>query len=399
MGRRPATALFACACALVAPPCGAHDPPAALADSTFTLRRGPGTLTLSGYLEAFYSWNFNAPANGITNLRAFDSLHDSMTVANAVLQTDWSIGPAYGRVAIQFGHTAETFDLGEPAHPGSASVPRSDALVWRNVQQLTAGARLPWPARSTFEAGVFFSPIGPEVVPTRENWNWSRSNLFALLPFYHSGARLNLAPGRHTTLTAAVYNGWNNVVDNNDSKSLALTVLHEVPDLLTLSATYFGGNERPVGAPEGPAWRNTLDLWVLWQAARRVSLMAHGDVGLEVNRLGTSRWIAGALYARVQLAAWLHLALRLDAFNESAARDGARSAARIFLPVAWVSSQTLTLHAHPSPHLSFWCDLRHDEASGDAFFAGAVMGDGAATPYLPNARRQTTLTLGMIAGF
>lgn len=384
------------ALALAGRPGAAQTPPA---DETFTLRRGSSWIALGGYVEAFYSWNFNRPSNGLTNLRAFDSLHDTITVANAAVVADWSAGPAYGRVALQFGHTAETFALAEPARPGSYDVASTGPSVWRNVQQLTAGARLPWPAGATLEAGVFLSPIGPESLATRDGWNWSRSNLFTTLPYYHAGARLNLAVGPHTTVTAAVYNGWNNVVDNNDDKSVSVSVSHEVPDRLTLGATYFGGNERPSGAPEGHPWRNTLDMWVAWHPSPRLSLMAHVDFGVELNRLGVSRWIAGALYARVRLAEWLHLAARVDAFDEDPAQDDAFTAARIFLPVSWVSSQTLTLHAHPSRYLSFWAEVRHDEASGDAFFSGTVPGDGVASAFASNARRQTTATLGMITGF
>jgi hypothetical protein len=55
----------------------------------------------------------------------------------------------------------------------------------------------------------------------RDNWNWSRSNLFFGLPFYHTGVRATYAL-TELGITAGGYNGWNSVLDNNAEKSVAL---------------------------------------------------------------------------------------------------------------------------------------------------------------------------------
>src|SRR5206468_2324174 len=41
-----------------------------------------------------------------------------------------------------------------------------------------------------FDAGKFVTPAGAEVIETKDNWNYSRSLLFALaIPYYHMGVR------------------------------------------------------------------------------------------------------------------------------------------------------------------------------------------------------------------
>src|SRR5262245_32029295 len=51
-----------------------------------------GALRVGAYVEAFYQWNFNDPANGVTNYRGFDNRHNAITLANAALDASWQKG-------------------------------------------------------------------------------------------------------------------------------------------------------------------------------------------------------------------------------------------------------------------------------------------------------------------
>jgi hypothetical protein len=132
------------------------------------------------------------------------------------------------------------------------------------------------------QAGIFLSPIGPEGMAVRDNWNWSRSNLFFGLPFYHTGARITYPITNEWAVMLAGYNGWNSVVDGNDEKSISAQVTYNRPDKLALSVLYFGGVERPKGAPEGPAWRHLFDLHATWQANAWLSLIGHLNGGTDL---------------------------------------------------------------------------------------------------------------------
>jgi len=279
-----------------------------------------------------------------------------------------------GRVALQVGDTPSTYYQAEPDG--------------KNVQQAFAGYRFANNLMVT--AGLYLSPIGPEVIAVKDNWNWSRSDLFFGLPFYHAGVRLSYPVTPRWSLVLHVCNGWNDVVDNNEAKSLALHASYAGP-ALSFNALYFGGIERPTGAAEGDAWRHLIDVNATWAAGPRVSLLGHADAGVEPNDLGTSSWFAAAGAARATLTPRLFLAVRGDLFVERAP-DGA---ARIFWPVDWVASATATLDWRPHERASFRFEYRHDQADGDVFFGGDVMGDGVTTPFVPNRSAQDTLTVGL----
>jgi hypothetical protein len=356
-------------------------------------------FTLGGYAEAFYQWNFNQPSNGITNSRGFDNRHNSFTLSNVALDTSWEVENIVGKLTLQIGHTPSTYYLAEPSSPGASGANASGMEVWKYVQQAYVGYRFGIGRGLLLQAGIFLSPIGPEGMAVRDDWNWSRSNLFFGLPFYHTGARVTYPITDTWSVTLACYNGWNSVVDNNDEKSVSAQVTYTRPDKLALSMLYFGGVERPKGAPEGRPWRHLFDLHATWHASSRLSFIGHFNAGTEPNHFGTSAWIAGALYARLRASSKLFFAVRGDAFRESVPSSAPGPAAAIFWPVPWVASGTGTIDFRPHERTSFRLEYRHDQAAGNMFFGSAVTGDGTTTPFVLNRKTQDTVTLGATTWF
>ena len=389
--------LSAAAAACLAAPLAAAQP--APVSTAPPAPSGP-TFKVDGYVEAHYSYNFNRPDNGITNYRGFDNRHDTFTLSNAVLGGTFDHESLSGRLALQIGHTPSTYYLAEPSSPGASGAASTDAGVFKYIQEAYAGWKAPIGRGLSLQGGVFLSPVGYEAIAVKDNWTWSRSNLFFGLPFYHTGLKATYPVTDRFSVMAMVTNGWNSVVDNNLDKSVAVQLTYEVPDRLSLSLLYFGGNERPQGAPEGSPWRHLVDFWAQLDATAWLSFAAQANAGFEQNRFGTSSWGTGALYARVQPAKWLYLAARGDLFHERAAESDAGSASRIFWPVGLHGSGTLTADVRPvfvpgGSNVSFRVEHRHDEADGAMFFRGTVPGDGVSTPFVPNASSQDTLTIGV----
>ncbi|MCB9705444.1 MAG: outer membrane beta-barrel protein [Myxococcales bacterium] len=379
------------------------------ASAPVTVKTGEGsTLTLGGYIETFYGYNFGRPSNGLTNFRAFDNRHNALTLQNVALSAAWEAERVYAKIALQAGHAPATYyGVSEPSQLGSDGASTSDALVFRNIQEANAGVRPFARAPLFIEAGIFLSPIGFESLAIHENWHWSHSPLFFALPFYHSGVKVgaDVKPGHQVKL--ALYNGWNNAVDNNPEKSLGAEYNFTPSDRFALAAVYFTGVERPVGAPEGRAWRHVLNLAARGAPLRRLGLAGDANLGLEPNAFGLSRWLAFAGSARVEALPWLFIAGRGSLIHEVRAMSGAGTAAPIVVanygadPIQWTATGTFTLDLRPVPdHFGIKLEYRHDHARSDLYFRGMVAGDGsAATPWVANARFQDTLTLGVHAWF
>lgn len=365
----------------------------------------PETFTLGAYVEALYSWNFNEPSNGITHLRGFDNRHNTFTLANVAFDARWDWEDIVGRVTLQVGSTPATYYLAEPSLRGALGTNASDLTLWQFIQQAYVGYRIPVGTGLIVTAGLFLSPIGPEGMAVRDNWNWSRSNLFFGCPFYHTGVRLSYALDEHWAITLAGYNGWNTVLDDNDEKSIALQVTY-ADDLMALSLLYFTGVERPTGAPEGRAWRHLFDGHVTVHPTDWLSLLLHVNGGFEPNTFGTSGWLASALYARFRLleSPGLYIAARGDVFWETTPSNGMGTAGTIFWPSGgrpeqYVSSGTLTVELRPIDRVSFRAEYRHDHAGSPIFFGGAVSTDPTSNDFLFNRASQDTLTIGATTWF
>lgn len=357
---------------------------------------GP-TVAVHGSVEVYRQHDFDQPSNGITRLRGFDTRSGTITLSNATLGAVGAWGPVSTTVLLQVGSTPQTCYLSEPAVASAPGVGPSNASTWNLLQQ----AYVSWQATDPLlvEAGLFLSPIGAESTAVQDNWNWSRSNLFFGLPFYHTGIRATAAVSDGAALTLAVYDGWNSVVDDDSAPSVSARLAGSGENF-SAAVLYYGGVERAAGAAEGAPWRHVADGWISVAPVERLELMVHADVGMESGLLGTSRWWGSALYARVQPVDDLYFAARGDWLAEEVP-DGAST---IFWPSATsdgearVASATLTAEVRPVDHLSFRLEGRLDSANQDYFYGGDVEIDPAGLP-IASRPTQSTATLGVVAWF
>lgn len=337
------------------------------------------SITVGAFVETYFGWNFNEPENGVTAFRGFDARHNSFALSNAVVDTRWSAGAISGRLALQTGDTPDIYYGAEAT---------SDV---RHILEATVAWKAPVGKGLTLDGGIFLSPIGPEGMPVKDNWNWSRSTLFFGLPFYHAGMRATYAVGERWNVTGGVYNGWNNVTDTNGKKSISLQGFYTKPDKITASILYFGGVERPRGAPEGQPWRNLFDSHITVTVSPALSIQAHADGGFEDTTFGRASWRAAALAARLKANEWLYLAGRADILDETIPSSSAGTASALFFPTTRVRSLTATLDARPADHMSIRLEFRRDAAADPIYFEGALS--------TPSAKSQSTLTFGLTAWF
>ncbi len=356
----------------------------------------------TGYVEAFYAYNLNRPSNGITNYRGFDNRHNTFSLSNAALGANWEAGPVGGRIMLQVGSTPSSYYSGEPSLAGTDGANASSPGLWKYLQEAFVTYKAPVGRGLLLQLGLCASPIGFESFAVKDNWNWSRSNLFVGLPFYHTGLRATYEWTDELSTTVSVFNGWNNVVDSSEEKSVQANITYKLPAKLLLQALYFGGIERPTGAAEGPFWRHHFDVVAQVDPTTWLSFAGQGDYGWEPNRLGTSSWASGALYARVKPIDHVYVAVRGDRFHENlATAAGGRASSPLFWGgVEWVSSGTATLDVRPSDQLSIRLEYRHDAAEAPMFFGRNVQGGGTSdAPYVANAKTQDTILLGGTAWF
>ena len=250
---------------------------------TTTVADTPMSISIDGFVGAYYSFILTNPSTGVSNGRLFASRHNSFTISGASIGVRLEFGSAFAYVAPWYGLVPTSIFAGEPdapTPPGAATGP-SDASVWRYLREANAGFEYgPW----KFDAGLFTSPIGIEGIAAKDNWLWSSSYQNYLFPFYHFGARVHYTTPGGNTLGLWVVNGFVGAVDANDAKSIIVTASGAVAGG-RWQVLYYGGNERPDG--DDFVWLHHLDAWISIPVSDRVEVAAQADVGFEPGELGT----------------------------------------------------------------------------------------------------------------
>jgi hypothetical protein len=367
---------------------------------------GP-TVKVNGYFEGNYSLNFNNPSNRINNYRSFDSRSDTFTLQAAQVDVQASYGAAGVRAAFWMGSAANWFWLPlEPAAAGGSAAAPTGPDAFRFLQQAYASYNAPIGNGLLIEAGVFLSHVGVEATPSKDNFNWTRSNLYNNLPFYHTGVRATYALSDKLTVMGMFANGWNSVVDGNENKSFSAMLTYKPVSELAIGLTYFGGVERAytIGTQTYEPWRHLFDLWVTYDATSNLSFQLQADGGMEQSDAGTHSWAAGSLAARLKLTDWLYVAGRGDIFTENAPSVDVMGtqieAPRMFLLAGKRNiSATGTLDFRPADQFSFRVEFRHDNADADLYYKGEIAPDPSGAAPSANAKSQSTLLLGATAWF
>ena len=231
-------------------------------------RHQPPTLkvTPTGYVETYYGYNFARPSNGITNYRGYDNRHNTFSLTNAALGAGWESGEIAGRVPLAGSITASTEYLAGARTAGNTGGQRDRARSLEVRPRSLRGCKSPSSRPGSAGRSVLGARRVREVLPVKDNWNWSRSNLFLVLWSYQTGARALYDVSDQWSLGLGVYNGWNSVVDNNTYKSIQANIISPFDRQGSRTVSLFWRRGKTEEFARRHAWRNDFNLYAQWDA-------------------------------------------------------------------------------------------------------------------------------------
>ena len=178
----------------------------------------------SGSADVAYTHNFNNPNTNLNQLRIFDSQANSFVPHMMIIGVERpaTAGSALDRLGfrarIGFGADAR-FSRNRPNYQPGTNDHELD------VQELYVEYIVPIGNGLKILAGEMYPLIGYEVVNSYENPNFSRSFTFGLSqPFAVTGIRLVYPFTSWATVSVGINNGWDNIEDNNKSKTFEYLV-------------------------------------------------------------------------------------------------------------------------------------------------------------------------------
>lgn len=272
---------------------------AAPAKSVLTQWGTDFSFMFDGYTDA----NFNHPDSGFNQLRNFDMRADTAHLNMGMITIDRGPAPVGFHLDIGFG---EVFNV-------THSTDRAPEALKYFKQAYVSFKPKAWHGLEV-DAGEFVTSAGAEVIESNQNWNYSRSLLFAwAIPYYHFGIRTTFPVGPHFTGGVQLVQGWNNVYDNNSGKTVGLTGAYAWKKV-TWSNVYYVGPEKN---HTNTGFRNLYDTTVLVNATDNLSYYVNFDYGRDKNiGSGASQWTGIAGAARYAFKKKYAIAGRLEWFDD-----------------------------------------------------------------------------------
>ncbi len=345
-------------------------------------------IHMGGYMDVEYNQNLtgntsNNPSGTTTGattpggnpLRVFDNDQNTFGINAAVLEFEKTPNPEGGagfRLDIAMGENAETVDqatIGTDADEFSIQQAFVDFVVPLKALE---GNQI-FDDTIDFKVGRYVTLAGAEVIRSPDNWNISRSFLFGFsIPFTHTGARATykLFNDKLTTYWG-LNNGWDNVIDNNQMKTLETGFSFSPFENVThMSSLYWG----PENARQGGHRRFILSNVLSWKVTDKLSLMANIDFGNERRVAGlqgfafrNAQWHGYAGYARYQLTNKVAFAYRIEFFRDD---DTFRTGASVAKDQDSLWEQTVTGEYEIYTNLLGRLEYRYDKSDDRRVFNG-----------------------------
>ena len=319
-----------------------------------------------GFVAANYNYNLNSPDSHNNRIHVFDETANSIELdqANINVQRNKPEGLGFN-LDLDFGKTAEV--VGRTTQWRSNSNSDKFGLAGANSSVELRQAYLKYAfADSGFSlmAGKFVTFHGAEVIKAYNNFNYNISNsiLFGFaIPFTHTGVIGTYAFGDLGSIAAGVVNGWDNVSDNNDGKSLTSMLTLTPSPMFTFNlATTYGPEENNNGRSK----RLLITPLITVKPTDQLTLILDYNYGNESNTapgLPTVMWQGMAGYVIVAVTDAVQLSLRGEVFDDpDGFRTGFTEPGRG--PGATFWEVTPTVAYKITDGLTWRAECRHDES-------------------------------------
>jgi hypothetical protein len=330
---------------------------------------GFGKIQFSGMVDGYYSFNDNHPGSGFNQLYNFDDKTNQWDLNLLKLTASRDPDPLGFRVDIGLGRAFDIFHT-----------PKPDPDFFRYVEQAYISVKPKnWKG---FEAdlGDFVTSAGAEVIETKDNWNYSRSLLFALaIPYYHFGIRTSMPVGSSLSVGLQLVNGWNAIVDDHGNNMQTVGLTGAITrKKFTWSHNYYVG---PQYTAVNNRNRNLYDTTLLLTPNDKISAYLNFDYGHQGRPVtGADHWIGLAGAAHFQINKHIAITPRAEYYNDS---TGFTTGTRQKLHEVTLTGEYRVLDGFLTR-----LEFRHDGSNVPFFDRGTV-------PAF--SKSQTTVTLGFVA--
>ena len=236
----------------------------------------PNPLTISGYVEAYYSYDFNKPANNDRPGFFYShNRHNEFNLNLGFIKAAYNNDKVRANLAIG---TGTYMNANYAAEPGTI----------KNIYEANAGVKISKTKNLWVDAGIFASHIGFESAVSKDCWTLTRSILADNSPYFESGAKITYTSDNNKWIFSGMaLNGWQRIkrVDDNSLMSFGTQIQYKPNATTTLNYSTFIGTDKPDSAR---LMRYFHNLYAIINLTSKFGVTAGFDIGTEQKVKGSS---------------------------------------------------------------------------------------------------------------
>ncbi len=235
-------------------------------------------LTISGYVETYYSYDFGNPDNH--NRPGFLYSHNRHNEINLNL--------GLLKAAYQTDHVRANLSLMTGTYPNANLA--AEPGVLKNIYEANAGIKISKQKNIWIDAGIFPSHIGFESAIGKDNWTLTRSLNAENTPYFETGAKITcITEDGRWLLSGLVLNGWQRIqrIDGNHTPAIGHQLVYKPNDKITLNSSSFIGNDKHDSISQMRYFHN---FYGIFQLSDKVGLTAGLDLGAEQISKGSKQY-------------------------------------------------------------------------------------------------------------
>lgn len=264
-------------------------------------------LTISGYAEVYYQYDFNKPADG--NLPVFiysHNRHNEFNLNLGFIKAAYTIERVRANLAIA---TGTYINANYAAEPG----------VLKNIFEGNVGIKLSKKKNLWLDAGILPSHIGFESAVSKDCYTLSRSLLAENSPYFEAGAKLTYTTDNSKwTISGMALNGWQRItrVSGNSMMSWGTQLQYKPSGKVLLNYSTFIGTDKPDSARLLRFFHNIYGIFTLTD---KLGLLIGFDIGTEEKKPGGNKsntWFAPIGILKYTINDNWAIAGRLEHYND-----------------------------------------------------------------------------------
>ena len=223
-------------------------------------------MEVSGFLDGYYSYNHNDPtedANGKMNdFYNFNDDANQPGLSAAKLTLNHDPAPVGAHIDAIYGRTNRLMNPSGQLECVEQAFMSFKPKSWKGIE---------------IDGGKFVTFAGAEVIEAKDNWNYSRSLLFAwAIPYWHFGGRATMPASKVDTVGLQVVNGWNNITHHVGGPTIGVNNTLTEPKYTLSTDIYTGAADAPSGQN---GYRNLFDTTLLLTPNAKLNAYINFDFG------------------------------------------------------------------------------------------------------------------------